>query len=796
MFEKNHFRILFAVGLTALPITTPLKPAHAQNTSQFALEEITVTARRRNENLMEVPLAISAVTGDKIEAAGIKDMNTLAQYTPGLWAEAGVNNRTNRQLTFRGLSVATGQVFIDGAPYVGNGTPNLGDIERVEVLVGPQSVYFGRSTFTGAVNFVTKDPGEAFKGKIRAEYAKFGTTDDQMTLEGPIIPDVLGIRVTGHHFATKGQYVNRGNPAEKLGAQSTNSIATSVVYTPSDNFKAKLLLDGLVDEDGTPPDAALKGDKQIFCQLGGVQGSYACGKLPNLKSVDQNIISGNTVMNPALYDLLINNNQKYATLFSPTYMTHFGHKTATQMAHLNLDYTTESDWNFTSISALHKTKVQTIFSPEYVNAQNLVNPAFGARLPNGTLQFPLAMPDRCVCLITQNKINDASEEIRITSPQDARLRGTFGGNYLSVKTPGQISYGILQTGPTFTGSQTRVVSKTPAVFGGVYYDIMPDLTISAEARYQWDKVAATSIYPRPGPKLQETFKSFSPRVTLDYKYTEDSLVYVLWSRGYRPGGFNAVLVGQTPAVLAQLAANNAGLSFQQEKLDNIEAGIKSTWLDGRVQTRIDAYTDQWSKGQVPNTLFFQFVQNGVTSINQITLVTNIGSVRLSGIEAEGDFAVTEQLTMSATLNHQTSKIKTYVYTPEGRNIRNSTDVTGNRFPQAPDWTWTLSSTYTNHLAGNWDWYNRLDYRHRGKYMIDPTNVTWIGGTDILDVRFGIKTETQSIELYVTNLTDNSNFANGLKGNDSLSNIIVPNKNEVRVWLPAKQSFGVKASYNF
>ena len=786
-------RLLLGVGTATLIAPLPMKAVQAQDKNQFALEEVVVTARRREENLMDVPMAITAVTSQQIEAAGIKDLNTLAQYTPGLFSQTGVNNRVNRQLTFRGLSVATGQVFVDGAPYAGNGTPNLGNLERVEVLVGPQSVYFGRSTFTGAVNFVTKDPSPTFQGQVRAEYAKFGTTDDQLILEGPLVSEKLGIRVAARHYSTDGQYVNQGNTSDTMGAQSTNSLTATLVYTASDNFKAKVLLDYIVDDDGTPPSIALKGDKQLFCQLGGTQGAYACGKLPAVKDIDPTIVSGNSIVGGPLYNLLINNTQGYPLLFPTSYMTHFGQKTETYMGHLNLGYTTPSGWELTSGNAFHKTKSQTIFSPLYVNAQNLANPAFGLRLPNGALQFPQAQPDRCVCLLTQNLFYDSSLELRLTSPQEQRLRGTVGANYLYTRSPGQTAYGILQVGPTFSGSQTRVVSSTPAVFGGIYYDILPALTLSAEARYQWDKISATAKYPNSGEKLQDTFRSFSPRVTLDYKYSEDSLVYALWSRGYRPGGFNAVIVGQPASVLAQLAANNARTSYEQEKLDNVEFGIKSTWLDGRVRTRLGVYNEQWSKGQVPNVLFYQ---NPNLTISQITLVTNIGAVRLRGVEAEGDFAVTENLTVSATLYHQDSRIKSYVYIPAGPEIRGSSDVTGNRFQQAPDWSWTLSPTYTGHLGGIWDWYGRLDYRHRGKYMIDPTNVTWIGATEIVDIRMGVRSDHHSLEFFVTNLTDNSNFTNGAKGSDSLSNIIRPNKNEIRLALPDRRVFGVKAAYNF
>lgn len=102
--------------------------------------------------------------------------------------------------------------------------------------------------------------------------------------------------------------------------------------------------------------------------------------------------------------------------------------------------------------------------------------------------------------------------------------------------------------------------------------------------------------PTEGPRFESTFKSFSPRVTLDYKYAENSLAYALWSRGYRPGGFNTQLFGQPPQVIQALSVLGAKENYLQEKLDNYEIGIKSTWLNNRLQTRIAGYYDLWRNG--------------------------------------------------------------------------------------------------------------------------------------------------------------------------------------------------------
>ena len=184
-----------AIALAASSGVAP-RSAFAQT---GGLEEITVTARKVEENLMQVPLSIAVVTAADLEKADIKDARDITPYTPGLWIEYNVSSQTARSIFFRGDPLDAGLTFIDGAPYAGSSNPDLNSVERVEVLLGPQSVYFGRSTFTGAINYVTKDPGDTFKGQFSAEVSSFNSTNDIITLEGPIVADKLGIRITASH---------------------------------------------------------------------------------------------------------------------------------------------------------------------------------------------------------------------------------------------------------------------------------------------------------------------------------------------------------------------------------------------------------------------------------------------------------------------------------------------------------------------------------------------------------------------------------------------------------------------
>ena len=300
--------------------------------------------------------------------------------------------------------------------------------------------------------------------------------------------------------------------------------------------------------------------------------------------------------------------------------------------------------------------------------------------------------------------------------------------------------------------------------------------------------------PAQAGTLKATFTSFSPRVTLDYNFQQGGTIYALWSRGYRPGGFNNSLVGQPAAVLAGLGNLNVGLAFKQEKLDNYEAGIKGTWLDNRLQVALGGYFDQWRNGQVSNSIAVQTP----TNIQMVTATQNVGSVDMYGIEFTGAFAATEHLTITGNANYVHSKILSFVFAPNGPRINGTTNVNGHSFSNVPvGWTFTVSPQYTAHLAGDWDWYARLDWKHRGRYYPDATNLNWIGARDIIDVHLGVKNETFSIEAFALNLNKDYTFQSGEAGADALCcSTTAPNINEVRLLLPAKRQFGIRGTYSF
>lgn len=836
-----------SVSALAIAMTLPVvSPALAQQQAQaqsFGLEEIVVTARKVEENLMTVPVAVTAFSERDIQAIGIKQLNDVMLMTPSFnfvnqQGGSGRNDRSQNALVFRGLFLANnvglnggGQLFIDGAPVIGAQPPSIIDVERIEVLKGPQSAYFGRSTFVGAINYIIREPGNEFKGKVNVEASSFSSHDAGVSIEGPIVEDKLAARISGRHFVRGGQYVNAGNPsAEKLGRQKTGSVSGSFVFTPTDELKVKGYANWFEDNDGPPAQGALKftefngranadGSCTPFSTLapGVASGTvlansrashgYYCGTLPKVTKAIKNIISGDyDLSSNTTKNTLFNPNPNWL-VFDPQFKTDGGIKRHAFQADVRVDYDHSSGYSFSSLSAYHREKQQTLIDLNYRDGHNRVNPNFTPALAATRLPWMQFL------LMSQNKTRDWSQELRITSPQDQPFRFTVGGNYLDAHSPGGTVFGQTTNGPLFTAAITQGDVSTPAIFGAAYYDFTPELTLSLEARYQWDKITTTPkigitgnpVVGAAANPLEDTFKSFSPRVSLDYKYAENSTIYATFSRGYRPGGFNAGLVTANAATLAALVAvvPNAGVSFEQEKLDNYELGIKSSFLDGRARTTFTVYYDEWLNGQVQNSVPVTIPgpTPGTTVANLIGLTVNNGKAILKGLEFEGQFQVTEQLKLSATAGINDTEIKTY-----GLGAGNCSDCNniygsfggaiGNRLPTTPKYTWTASAEYTDELTANFDWYSRVDYQHQGSKFTDFSNVAKVGSSDNVNARLGIRNETMSLEAFVTNLTQNKVMTSALLGVDVFTFLVPPNKNEIRFSPPIPRTVGIRASYNF
>jgi len=182
-----------------------------------SLEEIVVTARKVGESIQDIPLSVQAFTGEAIKKQQIVNIEDIVKFTPGVVIANETGSRRNSSVRFRGIeppnnvqrNLQTSSAFIDGVYLSGSSQwVSMFDMERVEVVKGPQSAFFGRATFSGAINYISKTPGNEFGGDIQAIVGDNGRQDIWVSAEGPIIEDKLAFRVSGRHYRYDGAFNN------------------------------------------------------------------------------------------------------------------------------------------------------------------------------------------------------------------------------------------------------------------------------------------------------------------------------------------------------------------------------------------------------------------------------------------------------------------------------------------------------------------------------------------------------------------------------------------------------------
>jgi iron complex outermembrane receptor protein len=290
--------------------------------------------------------------------------------------------------------------------------------------------------------------------------------------------------------------------------------------------------------------------------------------------------------------------------------------------------------------------------------------------------------------------------------------------------------------------------------------------------------------------LEGSWNVFTPRVSLKYKPTDDTMIFALWERGSRPGAFNSNLApgvrlpGVTEAVRA---ATGAGLEVEQETLDSFDIGIKSRFMDGRGTVTLTAYTGAITNAQTPQSI--TLLQ---PSLFIGTVVTNLGKTGLKGVEFETSFQVTDEFNVSASYSLNDTTIKR----GEDLSVRSigaSSDVTGNRLAQAPRTQGFINGTYTSALNSSVDWYAGADLMYIGGKYVTRANLLSTGAQYLLNARIGVELENNmSIELWGKNITGDETPDQAQKAFDYQTFSPVA----LNIALPKKTSYGLRVNYNF
>lgn len=853
---KRTSTSLSAIALASmLGFTNPAYADEAPKASDGVME-ITVTARKREETLLSVPIAISAMAATEISQRGIVSLTDLIDATPGINVtgnNSGRNDRSFQQISLRGFTPSTTDstltaTFIDGVPVSSASALNaISDPARVEVLKGPQNAYFGRNAFAGAINVVNKLPGNKLAGTISASaYSRKGY-DIQASLEGPLVTDVLGFRISGRAFQKGGSYINGANKNERLGDQQSRSGSMMLVFTPTDRLTIKGF--GLYSEDhdgasaqgmlsayevrsnnGTVNIPALSGNTAgtiivpglSNCTLSGLAAGrsateartsnpFICGAAPALPAGFSP--AQNTYVSPAIAASLANS--AYRPVSGADGVQGYGLKRRYMHAHFNIDYELgDSGLTVSSLTGFNDERYSELAELDNYDSSSLTNAA--ATASNGLLpfyNFPFAI----------ERVNrDFSQELRVAFDNKGPLTAMLGANYLwskayrdllNVQSEG-VTGTVVNRSPGTMSSPQQV--RTWGVFGSLNYDVTEQFAVNLEGRYQRDKVylfggglgatvstassATTGIpagtYAPMTAYYAKSFDNFMPRVILNYKITPDIMAYGSWSKAANISiaSFNGRLFSGSAIEIAALQSIDIQAVTLPEKLTNFEVGLKGKLLDGKMTFALAAYASEWKNQYNSRSVF-------ASSGAVVTGLANSGRSVLKGVELDVTAVPVEGLTLNFAGAFNDTNIRQFA----DPSVSRLTGIIGDGFvgkhlPLTSAYSFSFSPQFSGEIPGreNATWFIRTDLNYKSKQFLDAGNLTWIKGRAVVNGRIGVTLDAVSLEVFATNLLNDRNYTSIQQNTVQTpgSALAAGPYSYLIVGLPELRTVGIKGSFKF
>lgn len=811
-----HFASPLAISLLLQAAVMNSAVGEGADTKKLELEEVTVTARKRVETILDVPVSISAVTEQQIRRAGITNIRDLNGLAPGLNFQSQVGNgpggRMQGTIIFRGMSSSqglardqAGSVFVDGM-FISGGvqTVNTSDVARIEVLRGPQNAYFGRSTFGGAINFVTRDPGKEFGGDVEASFGNFGSNAAKISVEGAVIADVLNARLGLEHDKRGAQYT--ATDGGELGATTTKSATLTLVADPVENLKIRFRAHVQKDDDGPMTNSFIRGTQYgSTCAGQTFRGSnkagasvsfvlsrpYFCSTspLPDLSSLPGRFITSNTSLYPSVLakigkpslfaDMLLSNSLNNQLVARSPSLDHLGMARDSSRFTLQGEYTFANDIVASVNAGYEKNYAIAAYDVDRADVEN----AFA---------------------IAPNLNSSRSIEARIQSGKEQKFRWLAGYNLIKIEIEStQVGYQLGSAFgaplPTagFVNPRTSDRSEVPAFFGAVEYDVLSNLTVGAEVRRQIDK---SSILNANLTRSQFEFTDVVPRYFVRYSPVEDLNLYFTYGKGVMPGGLNGSYASATPAQQAEICAQfpSCGTLAPLPKVTNRELGIKQRALDGRLQYSLSLYDMKWNNinTSVSAILTTSPFVLGIVAPNDATL---------RGVEFEGRFLVTPSWSVDLNLNYQKNKYDYFYNATLSTLTSGVVYFSGNEIARQPKSTALLSSTYTGKIDNAWNWFVRGDVSYTGKMWDSEANIFQLDSYVKTNARVGFSNGRTDIDLYVRNLFNDDSWTY-ISRTTSISEpgalLLVPYNGALTtvqglILTPSdKREFGVSVRYRF
>lgn len=697
-------------GLLKLaPVATALI-ATSLYAQERTIEEVVVTATKRPESLQDIPISVNAFTGDQIEEAGVKDIRDIAGQTPGLQIKA--RGETEGSVFIRGIgSVAPGigadpavGIYIDGlyASRGTNATAAFFDVERVEVVKGPQGTLFGRNASSGAISIITRKPeiGENY-GRALVGFGDEGQQKYEFIYNAGL-GDSTALRLGVKHDRRDGLYTNSVNGQELNGREHTNA-RLSFLYDAGGRWDSHFSAE-YVDMSNT---AAFVGPADSFAE------SVALNDAPDDQTLES--LRVNWTNNWTLSDAL--------SLTSITgYYTHDVNVTPV-----------DADLVDVFVADFMEPQTNDYFSQEFRlnGSSDALDWFVGASYAREELGFRNAL--------------------RYDEPTVAFL---FGLNDLDLGNGDVCDGGIDFDG---TGDVAVPLCATPAietpngdgetesvaVYGDLTWHLSDRFDVVAGVRYTRDDKTLTYDNPptegllggldgqifgplTPGPVTSSTdFTSTDPRVALNWMPNEDLMFYVSGAKGYKSGGLNR----QFDPVAQDI------LPFDKEENTAYELGFKSTLFGGRGQLNAAVFSNEYENFQLERL------------VNLVPQVENIGNIDVVGAEADFRFLIGDMFELFGSLSVLDTEVKESI----------DPALVGNKAPMAAETSGSLGGKFTLPM-GSGDLDLSALYTYSDKFFFDIENTFEQPSYSTIDARAAWANDRWGVALIGENLADEEYLA--------------------------------------
>lgn len=770
-------------------------PAGADVPAAGGLEDIVVTARKRVETTQDVPVSVTAISPAQIQRYDLSNLERVAAQTPNFVIGRSPSG-SGATLVLRGIGSNTTSigleqsvaVVVDGSYYGQGRTINEGffDLGRLEILKGPQALFFGKNATAGVVSITTADPGDKLEVIARAGY-EFAAQQilGEAILSTPL-SDTLGFRL-----AVRGSKMNDGY-FKQIGATQTyptsDRTSTAQVVTPT-NHTSDPAGEGLIEEFYVRGTLKWRPTDQFTATL---KANYGLNKSdnPSAASVIYFCPTGSYAANPA-----IPCERKFQSSANK-----FPAAIATTVPYANEDGQTGNDYTSWAINA------NLVYTADDFNITSVTN--FNRN--RNIFQFDADSVSRSgapsVFATEWSTFRAFSSELRALSTLDGPLNAMVGAYYQKTKRDylAFTASGGLENSQAPQAFQRYLANskdsetegETVAVFGQVVARPIDRVEVTGGVRYTHETKNSYFVQPYSHPirvtqgiflpnsriDSNQTFDDWSPEATISFKPTRDINIYAAYKTAYKSGGFSNSGIFSPSASLADF-------EFEPERARGFEAGIKTTLFDRQLRFNVGAYTYQYVNLQL------DFFRSDIFAFTTI----NAGSARTKGVEVEFEFAPrgVPGLNLRGSLNYNRARYGdaplapcyagqtraagcNLVYVPNGtpngtsRPFNPATDTIANRqnlkglsTANAPEWTASLGASYETPVTSGLVLGLAVDTRYSSEYL--PTAFgnpfTRQDGYFNVDASFRLRTEDNRWEfaLIGKNLTDRF-YVTG--GNDS------------------------------